>query len=657
MKKRTLLLSGLVLLAVCLVALGGCTPPMSPLGSASSDGSVVLSFSDARARTIAPPAESLTVATYQISFTRSGQPRVPLSVPGGTIQTEPIYLKPGNWTVTLSAENSTGDAIGVASDAVTVVAGHTSTLTLIILSLQGKGTLTLDADTSDLAMSDLSLTGFLVPGVGGDPIPVSFTMGDQSAGYSDLVPAGSYRLDLVLKDGAQVLGSYVDTVLVVARLSTTSSLGIKARLGAVVIELEDQILRPIPINLSGAQATLSGGATMTVTATPAVPVDSYQWYLDGEAIRGATANQVTVGSGLEEGEHRLTVVVKKGSLYSSESVGFTVTVTGPTVYAGGACANISDNSVAGYWKDGAWVELTNPYGSQYGAGVNSLVVSGSEVWAGGYSASSGTAVAGYWKDGAWVGLTSPSAGAYVSVRSLVVTSSDVYAGVSGIVVFIGFADYYKNGAVVELTSPYGGPTGMSSLVVSGSDVYVGGEVSASTWTGPWSAGYWKSGTWVGFTNPYGSYNAYVNSLAVSGFDVYAGGYTYNSPDTWVAGYWKSGAWVGLTNPYGSYKAQVTSLVVSGFDVYAGGYSAGSSFDYAGYWKNGTWVELTNPYGPYNAHVNSLVVSGPDVYAGGVCFINSSTQVAGYWKNGAWVGFINPYGPYSASVGSLVVSGQ
>ncbi len=174
MKKRTLLLPALLVLTLWLLALSDCTPPMSLLSTSSTDGAVVLSFSDARTRTIAPSEQSLTVDTYQISFTRPGHDPVPLSVPGSTAQTLPIYLKPGPWTVTLNALNSTPQTIGVATAAVTVTAGHTSNLTLTVLSLQGEGTLQLSADTSELQMSNLSLSGSLIPGGGGDPTLVSF---------------------------------------------------------------------------------------------------------------------------------------------------------------------------------------------------------------------------------------------------------------------------------------------------------------------------------------------------------------------------------------------------------------------------------------------------------------------------------------------------
>jgi alpha-tubulin suppressor-like RCC1 family protein len=325
MKKCTLPLAELLALAICLAGLSGCLPPLSPLDSANDDGSVVLSFSDARARTIIPDV-SLVIAAYDISFTRSGYTTVVLAdVPGTATQTQPVSLKPGPWTVTANAKNDTGGIIGVATTAVTVNAGHTTTASLTILSLSGNGQLTLFADTSGLVMSAPSLTGSLTPASPPhDPITVNFDMSSGTPSYSHSVPAGSYLLKLDLCDGAEKLASYVDAVLVAANFPTTGNLSFAPKSGFVVVQFVDQIKRAVPITLNGAVPMLGLGDTMTVTASPAVPVDSYQWYLDGQALTGATSGQVTVESGLAGGDHTLAIVVQKSSVYSCESADFTV---------------------------------------------------------------------------------------------------------------------------------------------------------------------------------------------------------------------------------------------------------------------------------------------------------------------------------------------
>ncbi len=324
-RKQVSLLRGLLALGVSLV-ISGCMPPMGPLSTSSNEGSVVLSFLDARSRTINPTI-GLDIATYDITFTCPDQTDVHLYGFSGST-TQPVPLKPGTWTVAASAKNARGNIIGVGSSPVSVTAGHTSTASITILSLSGTGSLTLTADTGALDLSSPSLTGSLIAGGTGRTILVSFPVinGQESAIYSnDSVAAGSYLLQLALKDGTQTLASYVDTVLVVANFPTIGNLSCRPKNGSVIVELADQITRSIPIHMEVPKSTLNAGETMTVTATPAGSVDSYQWYLDGLPISGVTPpNQVTVGTGLDAGYYSLTVVVQNGPVYSSESVGFTV---------------------------------------------------------------------------------------------------------------------------------------------------------------------------------------------------------------------------------------------------------------------------------------------------------------------------------------------
>ncbi len=70
--------------------------------------------------------------------------------------------------------------------------------------------------------------------------------------------------------------------------------------------------------------------------------------------------------------------------------------------------------------NGTWTGLP-PLDATKDSDVWSLVVSGSDVYAGGGSYnSSGVVVAGYWKNGTWIGLPSLDATRDSNVRSLVV---------------------------------------------------------------------------------------------------------------------------------------------------------------------------------------------------------------------------------------------
>jgi len=74
------------------------------------------------------------------------------------------------------------------------------------------------------------------------------------------------------------------------------------------------------------------------------------------------------------------------------------------VYAGGYSESSSNVAVAGYWKNGSWNGLP-PLNTGSESLVYSIQLSGGDVYAGGYSkTSANAAVAGYWKNGMWTAL-------------------------------------------------------------------------------------------------------------------------------------------------------------------------------------------------------------------------------------------------------------
>jgi len=95
-------------------------------------------------------------------------------------------------------------------------------------------------------------------------------------------------------------------------------------------------------------------------------------------------------------------------------------VSGSEVYAAGYSTNSSSVLLAGYWKNGARTGLS-PLGATKNSYLYSLVVSGSDVYAAGYSTnSSSVLLAGYWKNGARTGLSPLDETKSSWVRSLVV---------------------------------------------------------------------------------------------------------------------------------------------------------------------------------------------------------------------------------------------
>jgi hypothetical protein len=155
-----------------------------------------------------------------------------------------------------------------------------------------------------------------------------------------------------------------------------------------------------------------------------------------------------------------------------------IVVSGSDVYAAGFTSSQTPAYAGspGYWLNGSWVGLALPTGQTAGA-VTSLVVSGSDVYAAGFSENASVIIPGYWLNGAWVGLRIPFGFDGGQVLSLVLSGGKVYAGgVSGI-----------------MNDPRFNPVGFSSTI----------------------PGYWVDGVWVALPVPApGTGFSYVNSLVV-----------------------------------------------------------------------------------------------------------------------------------------------
>lgn len=391
-------------------------------------------------------------------------------------------------------------------------------------------------------------------------------------------------------------------------------------------------------------ATNPTSSSLTVSAVGLYESAGTKVLYDGTAETVAAGEQKTYSANWTGNDSYYLYVDFTGSKVQLDLSG----VIAPAVYVAGYVKNSSNVNVAGYWMNGTWTELGNPYDASKSSVAVSVLVSGSDIYVSGEAiGTSGVFVAGYWKNGSWSEASNPYGSSYgAASASIILSGSDVYLlGYVFTAASVRTAGYWKNGTWVELDNPEGSAYWGSAtkLVVSGSDVYASGMIGNSSYEN--IPGYWLNGEWVALANPAGSlYAAAVESFDVSIGNVYAAGYATSSSCVKIAGYWLNGVWVALANPAGSYDAQVCSSCISGSDVYDAGYCLNSSsYDVAGYWKNGTWTSLPNPAGAYTAVAYSVIVSGSDVYAAGSSINASSVSVAGYWKNGTWVGFDNPYG--------------
>lgn len=279
----------------------------------------------------------------------------------------------------------------------------------------------------------------------------------------------------------------------------------------------------------------------------------------------------------------------------------------PVVYIAGYTKTGAKN-LATYWKDGTPTVLSNGVNDELALGI---YVSGTDVYVCGYDNSMNT-VAKYWKNGVAVPLTDGSN--IAQAHSIFVSGSDVYvAGSEFSAGGIAIAKYWKNGIGVPLTDGTK-PSNARAIFVSGSDVYVVGHENFT------SAKFWKNGIATTLTD-----SGFATSLVVAGTDVYIGG-----PQTIgginVPKYWKNGTGVEL--PHSNVDTYVFGIAVSGADVH----TAGATFLTAKAWKNTTAVNLTASVGAVESNSSGIDLAGSDVYIVGYQKIGGKFT-ATYWKNG------------------------
>ena len=164
--------------------------------------------------------------------------------------------------------------------------------------------------------------------------------------------------------------------------------------------IEDQDT-PVTIAFAGVQDPLTAGQDMTVIATTdPSPVDSYEWYLDGQLLAGETNSSITIGSALLEREapYHLSLIVSLGDIMSSESVDFHVVDScGPIIYeaedgvwGSGAqlidyyigsmqCADAYSEITCVDGGSGGNVTLTIRYATAFTNAIKSLYVNGIDV--------------------------------------------------------------------------------------------------------------------------------------------------------------------------------------------------------------------------------------------------------------------------------------
>lgn len=307
-----------------------------------------------------------------------------------------------------------------------------------------------------------------------------------------------------------------------------------------------------------------------------------------------------------------------GRVYASVTSGTNVYVGGDFTLAG----NVRASGVAKFdTATNTWSALGNGGGTGVNGTVYALLLDGDNLFVGGNFALanidgatvSARSIARFnTTSGAWSSLGTSGNGVDNVVRALALSGSDLYVGGDFLNANIGASIAAKRIAKFNTSSGSwsslgnGGGNGVDNvvraLVVSGTDLYVGGDflnansganVAANrlakfnSSTSTWSALGTGGGNGVSYVA-----NSTVNALALSGSDLYVGG-IFNTANTGGTNLnannlakvnTGTGAWSivggccgsGVTSTNG-YQAVVYSLLVNGNDLYLGGHFQNGDF--------------------------------------------------------------------------------
>lgn len=281
-----------------------------PVLIAPTTGSMSVAMDDGISSRTLLPDISMDVASYELSGTGPGEPFTQTLTAGSTTLTR---LVPGTWTITATAYNAAGTAIGEGTATTDVVVGETAKLTIQVRPYSGNGTLSVSVSWPESSVADPIVEAQLVPdsGTAIDLALTGTTPGTVSVTRDD-IPVGYHTLIVRLFDGTFLAAGSVEVARIVRGGTTTGDFvftSVKEQDGDMTVVIDPDMEDPLTVTMSGTVAEIDSGNTMTATADVSGTSETvnYQWYLDGNPVGTDSATYTTAGD-LASGTYSLSVV-------------------------------------------------------------------------------------------------------------------------------------------------------------------------------------------------------------------------------------------------------------------------------------------------------------------------------------------------------------
>jgi hypothetical protein len=255
------------------------------------------------------PGISMVPASYLVEGSGPNGAVFSRTISSGCSLTIPS-LAFGDWTVTVTAKNSGGAAIGEGSCIVTVLSNRGVTANVTVIPYAGLGTLDLTVNWTPAQVLSPSITGKLLSSanverdlvfaVNGSTGKATYVVGNVSTGY--------HTLTLKLLDGTVFMKGAVQVVRIVKEQTTTgvfdfTNLGT----GSLGVNITPAMADALNVTISGAAATKPLDQSLSLSAAvsnpPSTGTVTYKWYVNGDWVQDGAA--FTFGTGWAPGSYRI----------------------------------------------------------------------------------------------------------------------------------------------------------------------------------------------------------------------------------------------------------------------------------------------------------------------------------------------------------------
>jgi surface protein len=300
-------LQGLIM-TLAVIALIGCQNSLTQTGSGESC-SLSVSISESVSRTIVPSI-SMNPVSYLIDGTGPDGASFSKKITEKSLSM--TNLAPGAWTISVTAYNKDGTAIGTGSAGTTVVSGSSASVAVTVCPYEGSGKLKLTVSWPAGKVKDAGISCSLTP-VSGTARTLTFTV-DGTAGTAvcsaELVNAGYHTLTLQLQDGDNTVAGTTEIVRIVAEQTTDGSIefqDINEASGTVAVSLTPEMADPLEVTLSGVKETKAQDESLKLTSSVAGYTGNvvYVWYVNGKSA--GTGGSFTFDNTWAPGSYRIDV--------------------------------------------------------------------------------------------------------------------------------------------------------------------------------------------------------------------------------------------------------------------------------------------------------------------------------------------------------------